>query len=65
MTVGVLRSQGVFVQRHRVRRVLHKIDPISSALRWHSKTKRIIYSVPGPNTLWHIGKESQNDFKDH
>ena len=40
MTMGALRSRGIIVPRHRVRQMLHKVDPISSALRWHSKTKR-------------------------
>ena len=56
MTLGALRSRGIFVQRHRVRVVLRKVDPISSALRWRSKTKRRVYSVAGPNSLWHFGE---------
>ena len=55
MTMGALRSRGIVVPRHRVRQILHKVDPISTALRWHSKTKRKPYSVPGPNSLWHLG----------
>ena len=58
MMMGALRSRGITVQRHRVRQMLHKVDPISSALRWHSKTKRKPYSVPGPNSLWHLGKNT-------
>lgn len=56
MTMGALRSRGIIVPRHRVRQILHKVDPISTALRWNSKTKRKPYSVPGPNSLWHLGK---------
>ena len=56
--MGALRSRGIIVPRRRVRQMLHKVDPISSALRWHYKTKRKPYSVPGPNSLWHIGKNA-------
>jgi hypothetical protein len=55
MMLGALRSRGIVVPRHRVRQILHRVDPISIALRWHSKTKRRPYSVPGPNSLWHLG----------
>ena len=30
MTMGALRSRGITVPRHRVRQMLHKVDPISS-----------------------------------
>ena len=54
LTMGVLRSRGIIVPRHRVHQILHKVDPISTALWWHSKTNHKSYSVPGPNSLWHI-----------
>ena len=56
MTMGALRSRGITVPRRRVRQMLHKVEPISAALRWYSKIKRKPYSVPGPNSLWHIGE---------
>ena len=56
LTVGALRSCGLIVPRHRVHEILHKVDAISISLRWHSKTKRKPYSVPGPSSLWHIGE---------
>ena len=31
-------------------------DPINTALRWREITPRRPYSVPRPNSLWHIGK---------
>ena len=34
---------------------MQEMDPISISMRWHLKTKRRPYSVPGPNSLWHIG----------
>ena len=56
MVTGVLRSNGIYVQRRRIRKAIHSIDPIKTALRWHEKVRRRIYSVPGPMSLWHIGK---------
>ena len=56
MITGVLRSNGINVQRHRIRKALHSVDPIKTALRWHNKVKRRTYNVPGPMSLWHIGK---------
>ena len=32
-------------------------DPINTALRWRGNlSNRRPYSVPGPNSLWHIGE---------
>ena len=54
---GVLRSQGYMVTRERVRQAIRSCDPINTALRWGGiATSRQPYSVPGPNSLWHIGK---------
>ena len=47
---------GVFVQRC-IRLVSHAIDPIGTSLRWHPRLLRRPYSVPGPMSLWHIGKQ--------
>lgn len=54
---GVIRSQGYMVTRERVRRTLRHCDPIGTTLRWGGiATPRQPYSVPGPNSLWHVGK---------
>jgi hypothetical protein len=47
---------GLFeVSRDRVRQVLRSIDPLAAATRWPpSIIRRKPYSVPGPNSLWHI-----------
>lgn len=56
MAWGHLRAAGVQVTRERVRNALRQSDPLSSALRWRGNlTRRRPYSVPGPNSLWHIG----------
>lgn len=53
---GRLRSLGYRVARERVRCAVRSVDPLSSALRWQGFTaRRRPYSVPGPNSLWHIG----------
>ena len=45
---------GIRVQRRRVRAALTRIDPENSRLRWAIVISRRSYSVPGPNSLWHI-----------
>lgn len=59
MVMGRLRSLGYNVNREKVRQALRSANPLSNALRWPGVlTSRRPYSVPGPNTLWHIGKMS-------
>ena len=53
---GRLRSMGFKVQRDRVRKAMREIDPLHNALRWRGElVQRQPYSVPGPNSLWHLG----------
>ena len=54
---GNLRARGIKVTRERVRHMLRIVDPIGRVLRCFPGTiRRQPYSVPGPNSLWHIGK---------
>ena len=54
---GVIRSHGYLVTRERVRHALRTCDPINTTLRWGGMvTPRQPYSVPGTNSLWHIGE---------
>ena len=55
MVWGRLRAMGVLVTREKVRQTV-RTDPLNTALRWRNLTIRRPYSVPGPNSLWHIGK---------
>ena len=56
MILGRLRSMGYRVTKQRVRDVIRDNDPLNSALRWEGiALTRRPYSVPGPNSLWHIG----------
>lgn len=56
MILGHLRAMNIQASRERVRHILRRIDPLNTALRWGGNlTSRRPYSVPGPNSLWHIG----------
>lgn len=52
--MGYLTSIGLKIQRARVRKSMNRIDPENTALRWGAVVSRRIYSVPWPNSLWHI-----------
>jgi hypothetical protein len=55
MVLGRLRALGYYVTRSRLRQVIRDTDPINRALRWGTNLHvRRPYSVPGPNSLWHI-----------
>lgn len=59
LIMGKLKSWGIKVSRSRVRTCIHQIDPINTVLRWKGYlASRQPYSVPGPNSLWHIGKQT-------
>jgi hypothetical protein len=52
--IGHIRSGHVHIQRSRVRNSIHRTDPINTALRWSDPINRRPYSVPSPNSLWHL-----------
>ncbi len=54
MLQGQLKSQGIRVQRHRIRESLRRIDPLGCTLRWFNTVQRRNYSVPHSQWLWHI-----------
>ena len=54
LLLGHLSSLGIRVQRQRVRDSMGRVDPIRTSLRWHQTISRRSYSVPAPNSLWHI-----------
>jgi len=57
MIMGRLRAMDIVVTRDRLRSVIRIIDPLNTALRWGANTtSRRPYSVPGPNSLWHLGE---------
>ena len=51
--IGLIRSRDIHIQRVRIRASIHMVDPVNKALRWIRKNPRWVYSVPGPNSLWH------------
>lgn len=51
---GALRARGIRIQRWRVRDCLRRVDPLGTTLRWNGTIYRRKYSVPTPNSLWHI-----------
>lgn len=53
MMQGHLSAQGIHVQRNRVRKAVHDLDPSVSA-RKRPAIRRRVYSVPCPNYIWHI-----------
>ena len=56
MVIGHLWSLGYRVSRCRLRQCIHATDPINVALCWRGgPSVRRPYSVPGPNSLWHLG----------
>ena len=52
--IGHIRSLGYLVQRDRVRAAINRVDPANTALRWAAVITHRVYSVPWPNSLWHI-----------
>ena len=59
MVMGHLRSIGFKITRSRVRDCVRATNPIQTALRWRGQlAPHQPYSVPGPNSLWHIGKNT-------
>lgn len=47
-------SPPIIVQRDRVAKLLHVVDPVGATLRWAQVIPRRVYKVPTPNSLWHI-----------
>ena len=54
MICGHFRSQGIRIQRDRIRKSLARIDPRNARIRSAITISRRAYCVPGPNSLWHI-----------
>ena len=49
---GMLRNLGYRIPRERIRRSLHRIDPVHHIFS-RIRIRRRTYSVAGPNALWH------------
>ena len=53
MVIRFLRSKGLPVQRRRVWDSIHTVDRFNGINKCLQKNPRWVYSVPGPNSLWH------------
>ncbi len=57
LVLGAVRARGYDVTRDQCRRCIRQIDPLTIPLRWQGNLRsRRPYSVPGPNSLRHLGK---------
>uniref|UniRef100_A0A3B1IPT3 Integrase catalytic domain-containing protein n=1 Tax=Astyanax mexicanus TaxID=7994 RepID=A0A3B1IPT3_ASTMX len=56
MMVGHLNARGIRIQRRRVQEAMHRVDPEGTLMRTFQlqTLHRRKYSVPAPNSLWHI-----------
>lgn len=54
LLIAHLNTLGVNVQRSRLRASIHRVDPHTVELRRRVTVRRRVYSVDGPNSLWHI-----------
>ena len=52
MLDGMLRRLGHRIPRERIRASLLRIDPVQRVFE-RIRIRRRVYSVPGPNSLWH------------
>ena len=50
----ILKNKGLPVKRNTVMNILKELDPEAVTGRRKHKLKRRVYSVPGPDFLWHI-----------
>ena len=44
----------VVIQRDRLAKLFSSIDPVGTARRWAQVIPRRVYTVPTPNSLWHV-----------
>jgi hypothetical protein len=51
---GLLIGRKIKVQRWRLRESLHRVDSEGIAQRKRGRLSRRVYSVQGPNHLWHV-----------
>lgn len=51
---GRLRSQGIQIQRQRIREAMQRVDPTGVEMRKRRALTRRKYNVDSPNALWHL-----------
>lgn len=52
MLMGALRGMGLRITRHRLRASIRQVDPVQRLFE-RIRIERRVYSVAGPNALWH------------
>eukprot|EP00794_Sanderia_malayensis_P019656 gene19656-21603_t len=57
MLAGALRSQGLRIQRQRLRKSIMRVDPLGRIFRRFQVMHRRVYKVEGPNALWYVDKK--------
>jgi len=51
---SAIRDLGLRVERRRIRESVSRVDPLGNYNRWATMIPRSVYSVAGPNSLWHM-----------
>jgi hypothetical protein len=51
---SAIRDLGLRVERRYIRESVARVDPLGNYSRWSTMIPRSIYSVAGPNSLWHM-----------
>ena len=59
LIIGHLQQRGIVVQRYKIRALIHRVDPIETAVRRSRVFRRRVYQVEGPNSLWHIDSNNK------
>ncbi|XP_068702664.1 uncharacterized protein [Montipora foliosa] len=54
MIEGELAARNLYASRSDISDALISVDPVGANLRWRNLTPRVTYSVPAPNSLWHL-----------
>ena len=54
MLKQMMNTQGIYVQRWRLRDSIHRIDSHGVSERKKGRLQRRVYNVMGPNHLWHV-----------
>eukprot|EP00112_Aurelia_sp_Birch-Aquarium-sp1_P022765 Seg6529.2 transcript_id=Seg6529.2/GoldUCD/mRNA.D3Y31 product="hypothetical protein" protein_id=Seg6529.2/GoldUCD/D3Y31 len=62
LLAGALRSEGLRIQRQRLRESIMRVDPLGRIWRRFQVMRRRVYKVEGPNALWYVGNKFSFQF---
>ena len=54
LMISALQDQGHRIHRRRIRASMARLDTLGNLERWANMIPRSVYSVKGPNSLWHM-----------